>query len=454
MSTPQGIPAPPTLPLRDANHSAMGTYTELSIAGYPVLSSESSVIPEAMTIFQESDKKIFRRRFTERNPLVWGPFDPLDHEEFEEAVEYTCDISKVIDRLDVMGFTLARARQEFEHGLKTEIDKYRLWIEADRSATWFIEHYKLLQGLSFESYLDGLKYVMEQGLRPSAFTEEKFSPLPAVVKYILKRNDDAPFGFFTQEIRCLLRVACEVARKPGLVVQDLTELVQSGHYDAAQPICETETRDLKAGHPENIRRIVVAQHPADAAILSRSLALLHPHLVRYYSFLDFGGTGSPGGAGPLAALVRSLAPAGISNRIVAVFANDTAAAEARKSLAELPLPENIAVIHYPDLDKLRSYPTLGPGGRAHLNVNGLAASIELYLGDDVLREDDGIPAPVQWTGYVESIGRYQGEVMRKARLREAFDRKAQRAEADPAALQAQDWSGLAAILQRIFRAFD
>jgi hypothetical protein len=65
----------------------MGSYTELTINGYPVLNSKSYVVPEAMIIFCESDKNIFSRKFSERNQLVWGHISNEDDYD-EIAYEY------------------------------------------------------------------------------------------------------------------------------------------------------------------------------------------------------------------------------------------------------------------------------------------------------------------------------------------------------------------------------
>jgi hypothetical protein len=89
-----------------------------------------------------------------------------------------------------------------------------------------------------------------------------------------------------------------------------------------------------------------------------------------------------------------------------------------------------------------------------LDVNGLAASIELYFGKDVLLDSAGTLTPVQWRGYSETLKHYQGEVMRKTQLRTAFHQKAASCRADPEVLKASDWSGLSVILQEIFQAFD
>ena len=85
-------------------------------------------------------------------------------------------------------------------------------------------------------------------------------------------------------------------------------------------------------------------------------------------------------------------------------------------------------------------------------MNGLAA-IELYLGEDVLRDDEGM-TPVRWKGYSDALRQYQGAVGNKAGLLERFSEKAARCRIDPSSFDNTTWSDLDAILQTIFHAFD
>jgi len=96
----------------------------------------------------------------------------------------------------------------------------------------------------------------------------------------------------------------------------------------------------------------------------------------------------------LANIVRAFAGAGILNRMIALFDNDTAAEAAIASLAHIDLPANLIIRQLPAIDVARSYPTLGPSGMTRMDVNGLAGSIELYLGTDVLRDEGGNLKPV------------------------------------------------------------
>ena len=84
------------------------------------------------------------------------------------------------------------------------------------------------------------------------------------------------------------------------------------------------------------------------------------------------------------------------------------------------LPGNIAVRQYPSLPLARNYPTIGPSGEARLDVNGLAGSLELYLGEDVLKSDEDGFSPVQWKGYDQGTSAYQGVILDKQRILDRF----------------------------------
>lgn len=431
----------------------MGTYTDFSVAGYPLINSKSAVVPEAMTVFRESDKQVFSRKLGDRNPLVWGDAYADEADEVETATLYVCSTDAVIARLEIMGFTINRARRDFESGRQGELAMYQEWATDEPDTPWFADKVKLIESLSFDAYLDVLRQVLSEKLMPKPFHDDERPGLSEAVRYILDDNEDYHFGFFASDIRCLIRAACEVAPKPSEVVQDITDLIDGGYYAPEEPICQHSIDSLTLGHQENSNRIVLTEGSTDTQVLKASLRLLYPHLSAYYSFLNFDTARVPGGAGQLASLVKGFAAAGIGNRIIAIFDNDSAARDAMRSLTQLRLPSNIAIRRYPDIELLRSYPTLGPSGNTNLDVNGLAASIELYFGSDVLRRPDGSLTPVQWKGYVEPLASYQGEVLGKTELQTAFSRKLAIAESDPAEHARQDWSGIDAILRVIFGAF-
>ncbi|UXX98112.1 hypothetical protein N7U49_48350 (plasmid) [Streptomyces sp. AD2-2] len=108
-----------------------------------------------------------------------------------------------------------------------------------------------------------------------------------------------------------------------------------------------------------------------------------------------------------------------------------------------------------------SYPTLGPpsvdtptGSPTRADVNGLAGSIELYLGTDALSLPDGNLRPVQWRSYSSACQQYQGEVTEKKVIQQAFAAKVARAQHDSSLIDTQDWTGVQAILDAVIHAFE
>lgn len=412
----------------------MGTYTEFEVNGYQLLTTKSAVVPEIMTVFQESDRQEFSR-----------PIDASDAEDVRTVVRYESTASRIIDRLEVMGFTLARARAEFDAERRSEIERWE-----DEEHDWRPDNLPLLKRMTFRSYQRALGRVMTAKLY--GYSDEPVTRDP-VSRYILDDHDELVLGWFGNDIRLLIRTACEVVPGGAPVAQDITDLIAAGYYTASERVCEQATIGLLSQHPENSSRIILTEGTNDAHVLKAGLELLYPHLANYFSFLDFDAIRAPGGASQLVSVIKAFAGAGITNRTIALFDNDTAAGDALRALDRTALPKNIRALHYPDIPLLNRYPTIGPSGLMRLNVNGLAGSIELYFGKDILQSGNGL-MPVQWRGYSEAMKQYHGEVTQKASLLKAFNERTARCRNDQAVIGKTDWSGIDAILQTIFHAFD
>ena len=112
---------------------------------------------------------------------------------------------------------------------------------------------------------------------------------------------------------------------------------------------------------------------------------------------------------------------------------------------------------YPPIDLGADYPTLGPPPAhtqvANADVNGLAGSIELYLGRSTLTGPGGSLRPVHWSSYNPGMRQYQGETMEKDPAHDAYRTKIRAASADLSLIARQDWSGIRAILDLVIHAF-
>jgi hypothetical protein len=387
--------------------------------------------------------------------MVWGTPSPED-DELETAILYQCTAERIAQRLDIMGFTLARAKQDFERALREKIQEIPTPEEDGNEDEFCSEGRNQLERMTFDDYAENLRSIMSRRLRPESFGRSERTDLTDTERYILEADqyqEDLLMGYFCSDMRFLIRLTCSLVRPHAIVEQDLTEVVNAGYYQMEEAISSNALKALTGDYPANAKIIVLTEGSSDATILQETLSILYPHLAEFYSFFDFDASRAAGGAAQLANVVKAFVAASISNKIVALFDNDTAGREAARILQRVQLPSNVVLLHYPQLERLRTYPTVGPTGTAAFDVNGLAGSIELYLGEDVIAST-GLECPVQWRGFSEGMGDYQGEVMHKGALQAAFWKRASRCRTDPLIIADTDWSGLDAIWQAVFHAFD
>lgn len=320
--------------------------------------------------------------------------------------EYVQTAGAMAERLDVSGFTTAGANETLRLSESGREDE---WVEP------------------FEVWLRGL----ETAVRLDTAHDELPSWLNAIdPRFILRL--------------CLLYVEPNVE-----VALDLSDLVSRGYLEESGSFCSDSFNDVVVKRGEQSPLIVLTEGSTDAEVLNFGIQVLRPHLQGFLRFPDFT-LKQEANSSALVKTVKNFAAAGVANRIVALFDNDTAGAEGMKQFAALPLSSNFKAITLPVSDVARKYPTVGPTGHAELDVNGLACSIEMYFGKDLLIDCDGRLRPVQWMGYSSGMQRYQGEVIGKRELQRKFRERAKRSIA--AVKPEGDWSGIEEVLTAILEA--
>ncbi|MEW2498517.1 hypothetical protein AB0942_34045, partial [Streptomyces nodosus] len=258
------------------------------------------------------------------------------------------------------------------------------------------------------------------------------------------------------EDRSLVRLIIDQAPGPLPVGLDLSELTGCCvSLDTAQPIAgPTRDRQL-AALADNAPLIVFTEGSTDSRVLTEAMHVTHPHLADFVRFIDYTGTKAGGSVGKLATVVNAFIVAGVDNRFVAIADNDAGANEAFAKLKRQKLPAGCRVLHYPDLPLLTCYPTIeSPSSTVALtDVNGVAGSLEMYLGVDVLTID-GTLAPVHLKTFIPAVQRHQGVLSEayKVLVLKAFEKKVKAARSGRDS--SGDWSGLRAIFEKIVHAFD
>jgi hypothetical protein len=416
----------------------MGSYGAVYVGSVQVVSIKNRVWPELLAVFTDS---MYHSRLAEAAEF----YVDTEPGATVTAHEFTARGQIIAGRLDVLGFTPDRVYYALDHRLDQarRLCDFPLWKSTDPEWTARNEAERaFLESYSAHDWIADLRSV--------APSRAEDSMTPGTLKWLMSHVEDE------EDERLVLR-AFLLARPDDEVRLDVTDLVADGWLDDCPAgICASGLSAMRGVAATHAPIVVLTEGKSDIAVLEPAFRLLNPHLSDLVRFMDYGERPT-GGAGPLVNTVRSFAAAGIANRVVALFDNDTAATDALRSLDRARLPENIRVCQYPPLDLARHYPTLGPppadSGVAYADVNGLAGSIEMYLGRDILTLQDGTLRPVQWHTYIAGARQYQGEITGKQVLHEAYRAKLRAAEIDPSNIAKQDWAGIHSIFDVVLLAF-
>jgi hypothetical protein len=431
----------------------MGSYAECTVENLHVGTSKNGVDRFLVGLFRETDH-VTCEATSPTLPRVVAERWEAECDESEEPfnVSYYCaPVGVIKDRLELQGYTLATAKKLFDISVAMEIEQLQGYEYTHAELREYRQSkIRQLRSLNVDLWLTKLREIYDSGLRPW----DKSKPEDAQLRQMLESSEqEGWYGYEGPDMLVALRLAMEICPPDAEVVYDVTDLVLQGYFSIDEEIVERTLAESAQEFTSSGRIVVLTEGRTDNWILKESMQLLYPHLLEYFSFMDFDSFRVGGGAGQLANLVKAFSAAGIVNRVIAVFDNDTASCAAMQWLNRAQLPKHIAPLKLPDHDALRAYPTLGPAGLTAMDINGMAASIELYCGDDILRDDLGNLAPVQWTGWEPTIRQYQGEIVNKAEVHQRFRKKLELCREDPSLLAQTDWTGIRLILTKLLSAF-
>ena len=360
----------------------MSSYASFYINGQELLHWRNGLSSLVTSLFTKND--IIRGRGRNGLKLIKKYNLSYDNEYSEDDIDWeivlaVIDIATLKQRLSIYGYNA----QLFNESLDAHIERLIKWCN------------NVSNEMKMD-YEDKIKQAND--LKTNKISLEDLS-------YELFRQID-----FNNELIAIWGVVhYEGVKDSDIAVLDISDLAEAGWLDY-------ELDDFITVPP-----IILTEGITDIKTLKKALHVIYPKLESNVRFLDTSFRPETNAAA-VVKMIKSFAAAGINNRILAILDNDAAASEAMTNLPR-NLPNNIKVIQYPELDLMTSYPTIGPQGEINMNINGLAGSIEMYMGKDILTGNDGNLELVQWGGYMNRVKKYQGSLINKDAVGSRFKGK-------------------------------
>jgi len=390
----------------------MGSYSELTLAGYPICRAKNSYFEDVVKlIFLPDDFVEEKRPNSSRNILIWGDAYINDNNDYLfQGFVKSAKICK--ERLQIFGASLKRARNDFNSAKKIAKESYGYSFSIEK--------------VSFTNYIKEVNYILKNKII-------NYDELNTNLRESLVANELCVIGQSTFDY---LYILIGLLNDEDIIEYNLTEVITGGWV-----------KKLEAKNIEIEKIIVLTEGKSDTEFITASIKLLYPYLHNYYQFIAFDeySVKLESNASALVRLVISFAASNIKHPIIALFDNDTTGMMEMGRLLKESLPINIKILRLPDLKLAIRYPTLGPTGIKKMNINGLACGIELYLGEDVLKKA-GKLIPVLWTGYNEYKKLYQGEISDKKYVHEKFKEKIKKGNTS-------NMQEMNALLKTIFNSF-
>lgn len=413
------------------------------------------------------DSDIVSKLFNKKDLIINDPDD-------ENALPctqyiYRTTVLRAKERLDAQGYTLSALEKifnehrnqaldysaflshlkidydEYDTKMKERIEKYNITFQKWRNATKKIISYELVNG--------NIDRHCNASLNDVGITTE----CDKVIFYSLKDNDfDSFYAIHTNVIDSayICRLILDCCNDAEELVLDFTYL--QNWDDDCIPNALTATECIR-------KTIVLVEGTSDKDILEFAISQFYPHLSDLFYFMDFDDENGKrdGGTTFVIKNLKTFYFSKIDLNFIAIFDNDAEGYQSKCTLMNdiKNWPSNFRILLYPNVDLLHKYPTIAPNGTIiDDDINKKAASIELYLPDNLISDDNGY-FPIEWesrkkiksNGIEEAL--YQGVISHKDKIKHSFHALKNDILHKKALFVRESWGRMKALLDSIIFAY-
>ena len=210
----------------------MGSIATLFFSGYPVQSTKNHL---DQWIFKESDKRVFERKVSSRNDLIWGEIS--EDGEVETAYVFEASVETIINRLEILGYTLDACKRDFLESIKQELRKLPELEDYDPQ---FVRSHRAIYASHgrFEQWLNAFSTIVRDRPKEVFYMSEPVRVHEDdLITYMLNPSpvwseDWHPCGFQypSQDFNLFARAFLESCDRNSSVQLDATDLVLGGWY--------------------------------------------------------------------------------------------------------------------------------------------------------------------------------------------------------------------------------
>lgn len=419
----------------------MGAYASFKIGKFEFLYTENSYAPIIKGVFNKADFYI-----EDQN---------IDGEVYKKYV-FKTDVENFKTCLDLMGYTVKKAQQDFEKSFFDAIDiSFPKTIRNDEER----QHNYLKRNFSFKRWVKHVVFFAKWLIENDEYDDSHQSKLnmfnaknvceKCVLDSLTEWYQYSYFGMNYDYYDCIntIRIILEYLEDDVEVIYDVSELINEGWVSL---------EDFQAIEEQPIKKtIVLVEGTTDKQIIELALNKIYPHYNKFFYIMDFDNPKRPGSATEITRIIKAFMCSHIDNNFIALYDNDVAGRkEVELSFKDIKIPENIKILSYPNLKFAKSYPTLGTNGKiVKDNINGRASSIELYLPNFMLTDTSDAFNYIIWKSLDDKMKDYQGEINNKGQIFRKFLDYKKQLEENEISFNVTEWEKMKQLIDSFLFAF-
>ena len=395
----------------------MGTIISLRVADAEIACAKNGPGEDYGALFQDSDRTRLRSE-----QLDYDYVDANEHDLAREEMAFAKNLSGLVPRLELLGFTLEQVEVEYSRAVQEHVEEADSVGEESARLSPRLMTFPEFCGFVARHPIGELDDTYVEGMTEDAKRRVKGRFFEEVLEQRIPRGWDCESGYSERSYFAslmmflhpysILRVLAKCPMNANARVDwQFGPIVCSGWADEGQFV---------PGPRRTQTFLIATEGSSDTHILEHAFSLLRPGIKDFFRFIDMSEGHPFSGAGNLVRFARGLAKIDVHNQVVFLLDNDAEGVWAYRQIQRLSLPPNMRATCLPPLDELRAIPAQGPEGVSLTDINGRAAAIECYLDFDAPE----LPRPeIRWTSYKKELKVYQGALCEKQSYVKAFLRQ-------------------------------